>query len=86
MSVLSLVTSLIVVVVLLWLINGYIPMDGTLKKILNVVIVVSAVVWLLAGSGVLGGVAMPFARMGGRQSSGGSAPRSASTPTRWSAC
>ena len=41
MSLISLVVTLIVVGVLLWLINIYIPMDGKIKKIINVVVVIA---------------------------------------------
>jgi hypothetical protein len=54
MSLISLVITLIVVGVLLWLVNAYIPMDGKIKKILNVVVVVCVVLWLLSVFGVLG--------------------------------
>jgi hypothetical protein len=54
MSLLSLVVSLIVVGVLLWLVNTYIPMDGKIKRILNIVVVVVVVLWLLSAFGVLG--------------------------------
>ena len=47
MSLISLAVTLIVIGVLLWLVNTYIPMDGKIKKILNVV------VWLLYAFGVL---------------------------------
>ncbi len=50
----SLIVTLIVVGVLLWLVNSYIPMDGKIKKILNVVVVSCVVVWLLSAFGVLG--------------------------------
>ena len=53
MSLISLVITLIVVGVLLWLVNTYIPMDGKIKKILNVVVVICVVVWLLFAFGVL---------------------------------
>ncbi len=39
--------------VLLWLVNTYIPMDGKIKKILNVAVVVVVVLWLLHVFGVL---------------------------------
>ncbi|WP_322774466.1 Thivi_2564 family membrane protein [Synechococcus sp. CBW1107] len=39
--------TLIVVGVLLWLVNNYIPMDSKIKRILNIVVVVAVVVWLL---------------------------------------
>jgi len=50
----SLVITLIVVGVLLWLVNTYIPMDGKIKQILNVVVVICVVVWLLSAFGILG--------------------------------
>jgi 1-acyl-sn-glycerol-3-phosphate acyltransferase len=53
MSLISLVITLIVIGVLLWLVNTYIPMDGKIKKILNVVVVICVVVWLLVAFGVL---------------------------------
>jgi hypothetical protein len=43
---------LIVVGVLLWLVNQYIPMDHKIKSILNVVVVIAVVLWLLNVFGV----------------------------------
>ena len=40
--------------VLLWLVNTCIPMDGKIKQILNVVVVIVVVLWLLSVFGVLG--------------------------------
>ena len=54
MSLLTLVVTLIVVGVLLWLVNTYIPMDGKIKNILNVVVVIAVVLWLLTAFGILG--------------------------------
>ena len=53
MSLISLVITLIVVGVLLWLVNTYIPMDGKIKRILNIVVVICVVVWLLFAFGIL---------------------------------
>lgn len=53
MSLISLVITLIVIGVLLWLVNTYIPMDGKIKKILNVVVVICVVIWLLFAFGIL---------------------------------
>jgi len=50
----SLVVTLIVVGVLLWLVNTYIPMDSKIKKILNAVVVICVVFWLLYAFGILG--------------------------------
>ncbi|HEY0265682.1 MAG TPA: Thivi_2564 family membrane protein [Rhizomicrobium sp.] len=54
MSLVSLIVVLIVVGVLLWLINTYIPMDGKIKSILNAVVVIAVVIWLLQVFGLLG--------------------------------
>jgi len=53
MSLISLIITLVVVGVILWLVNSYIPMDGKIKKILNVVVVICVVVWLLSAFGVI---------------------------------
>lgn len=54
MPLINLVIVLIVVGVLLWLVNTYIPMDRKIKSILNVVVVIAVVLWLLQIFGVLG--------------------------------
>ncbi|MBW4531256.1 hypothetical protein KBY82_10330 [Cyanobium sp. AMD-g] len=53
MSLISLIVTLIVVGVLLWLVNNYIPMDGQIKRILNIVVVVAVVLWLLNAVGLM---------------------------------
>jgi hypothetical protein len=47
MPLLQIVLVLIVVGVLLWLVNGFIPMQGTIKSILNAIVVIAVVLWLL---------------------------------------
>jgi hypothetical protein len=54
MPLITVVITLVVVGLLLWLVNNYIPMDGKIKSILNVVVVVAVVIWLLYGFGVIG--------------------------------
>ena len=54
MSLITIVITLIVAGVLLWLANTYIPMDGKIKKILNIVVVVVVILWLLNVFGVWG--------------------------------
>jgi hypothetical protein len=54
MSLISLVIVLIVVGVLLWLVNTYIPMDRKIKSILNAVVVIFVILWLLQALGLLG--------------------------------
>jgi len=54
MPLLTIILVLIVVGVLLWLVNNYIPMDGKIKGILNAVVVILVVLWLLQAFGLLG--------------------------------
>lgn len=54
MPLMNLVVVLIVVGVLLWLVNTYIPMDRKIKQILNIVVVIVVVIWLLQVFGVIG--------------------------------
>jgi type IV secretory pathway TrbL component len=54
MPLIQLVIVLVVLGVLLWAINTYIPMDATIKKILNVVVVLVAVLFILSAFGILG--------------------------------
>ena len=54
MPLVTVVITLCVVGVLLWLINRYIPMQGTIKSILNAVVVIAVIIWLLYAFSVLG--------------------------------
>ncbi len=47
MPLLQFLMILIVVGVLLWLVNNFIPMQGTIKSILNAVVVIGVVLWIL---------------------------------------
>ncbi len=53
-SLISIVITLMVVGVILGLINRYIPMAGSIKSILNGVVVICVVLWLLQVFGVIG--------------------------------
>jgi hypothetical protein len=48
MPLLDIVVTLVVVGVLLWLINRFIPMASSIKTILNVVVVIAVIWWLLS--------------------------------------
>lgn len=54
MPILTVLIVLVVAGVLLWLVNTYVPMQRTIKGILNAVIVIILVIWLLKVFGVLG--------------------------------
>lgn len=62
MTLINIVVVLVVVGLLLWLINTYIPMAASIKSLLNIVVFVVILVWLLQVFGVIGplpGVHMP---------------------------
>lgn len=61
MPFIQIIIVLIVVGMLLWLINTYIPMESTIKNILNIVVVVAVIIWLLSVFGVIN--ALPGIRL-----------------------
>lgn len=56
MGLLQLIIILVVIGVIMWLINTYIPMSAGMKKILNVVVIIVVVLWLLSVFGILGNI------------------------------
>jgi hypothetical protein len=52
MPVITILIVLIIVGILLWLVNTYIPMDGKIKKIINIVTIIAIILWLLKAFGV----------------------------------
>ena len=54
----NLLITLVVVGLLLWLVNNYVPMDSKIKSILNVIVVIAVMVWLLQAFGLIGGVGL----------------------------
>ena len=50
---LQLVIGLIVIGVLLYLVNNFLPMDGKIKQILNVAVLIGVVLWVLQAFGIL---------------------------------
>jgi hypothetical protein len=52
MPILNVLLVLIVAGVILWLVNQFVPMDATIKKILNIVVVIVIVIWLLKVFGI----------------------------------
>lgn len=54
MPLIQLVIVLVVVGVVLWLINTYIPMQSTIKNILNALVVIAVILWLLSVFGIIG--------------------------------
>lgn len=60
---LQVVLTLVVIGVLLWLLNTYVPMDQKIKTIINVVVVICVVLWLLSVFGLLGLANQPMPRI-----------------------
>jgi hypothetical protein len=56
MPLINLIIILVVVGVILWVINNYIPMQANIKRILNVVVIIVVVLWLLNVFGVIGNI------------------------------
>ncbi len=54
MPLIHVVVVLVVVGVILYLINSYIPMAGSIKSILNGVVIIAVVLWLLSVFGLMG--------------------------------
>jgi Mn2+/Fe2+ NRAMP family transporter len=53
MTLIGLIITLVIVGFVLYLINNYIPMDATVKNIINVIIVIFLILWLLNAVGGL---------------------------------
>lgn len=56
MPLLNLIVPLIVIGLVLWLINRYIPMASSIKTILNVVVTLVVCVWVLQAVGLWGSI------------------------------
>ena len=56
MPLINVVIVLIVVGVLLWMVNHFIPMDNKIKSILNGVVVIAVILWLLSVFGLLSSI------------------------------
>ncbi len=48
MSIISIVVVLIVVGLLLYLVNNFIPMDDKIKQLMNIVVLIAVVLWILS--------------------------------------
>ncbi|HEV2620055.1 MAG TPA: Thivi_2564 family membrane protein [Acidobacteriaceae bacterium] len=51
----SIIISLVVVGLILYLVD-IIPMDGTIKQIIRVIVIIAVIVWLLQAFGVIGSI------------------------------
>ncbi len=56
MTLVDIVVVLIVVGLLLWLVDTYVPMAGGIKSLLNVVVFVVVLIWVLQVFGLVGAI------------------------------
>jgi len=54
MSLISLILALAVIGVVLWLVNAYLPIDGKIKQLINIVAIICIVWFVLTAFGVVG--------------------------------
>lgn len=63
MTLIGLIIILVVIGVLMWMVNTYIPMQESIRTILNIVVVIVVLLWLLNIFGVIGGLNVPIERV-----------------------
>lgn len=56
MTLVQIMVILVVVGLVMWLINTYIPMAGAIKSLLNIVVFVVVLVWVLQTFGLIGAI------------------------------
>lgn len=56
MTLVGIVVVLVVVGLVMWLINTYIPMAAGIKSVLNIVVFIVVILWLLQGFGLIGNI------------------------------
>jgi hypothetical protein len=54
MPLVHIVIVLVIAGVIMWLINAFIPMEGRIKSLLNIVVVIALIIWVLQAFGMLG--------------------------------
>ena len=56
MTLVNIAVILVVVGLVMWLINTYIPMAGAIKSLLNIVVFVVVLIWILQTFGMIGSI------------------------------
>lgn len=54
MGLLELIITVVVVGVILWVVESFIPMDASIKKLLQVIVIIIVAIWLLQSFGLIG--------------------------------
>lgn len=60
MTLLGLILTLMLIGVIMWLINTYVPMAAPIKTILNIAVAIILVIWLVESLGLLGPLNVPI--------------------------
>lgn len=60
MTLVGIIIVLMLVGVLLWAINTYVPMAAPIKTLMNIVVVVVLVLWLVESIGLIGPLNVPL--------------------------
>jgi len=63
MTLITLILTFVVVGVVMWAINAYIPMEPNIKRLLNIAVVIILVLWLLSVFGIIGALDVPIRRV-----------------------
>jgi len=56
MTLVNIVVILVVIGLVMWLINTYIPMAAAIKSLLNIVVFVVMLIWILQTFGLIGAI------------------------------
>lgn len=48
----ALIVTLIIVGILLWAVNTYLPIDGAIKKIINIIVIICVIAYVLNAFGL----------------------------------
>ena len=56
MTLVNIVVILVVIGLVMWLINTYIPMAGAIKSLLNIVVFALVLIWILQTFGLIGAI------------------------------
>ncbi len=56
MTLVNIVVILVVVGLVMWLINTYIPMAAAIKSLLNIIVFVVLLIWILQTFGLIGAI------------------------------
>lgn len=70
MALINLVVVLIVIGILLYCINSFIPMDAKIKQIVNIVVIVAVLLWILSVFGLFSSFSTVRVGPGSGQGSG----------------